>query len=375
MRQLLSLALACAIGACDRPTAPEAHQIARSVEQKFEAGDFQGLDRLFFDPIGMSVATSIRKNDALTITRNGVTESINGYVMESVVVPPRGVGRPSVRRTLMGWPDDFEFALHATTDGYPLIALADGGREGLTPWRGITVNLRDPAKSWVGLTGEIRIADGAAAADCGTATPREAPIRIGGPATHCHVALYDVEGRGEFVRRGELENSMQPLQQRHQLRIAPQRVPGVRFTIDCPDIAPRIGEHQMQQAACVNVTQFWRDNSLFAPTLGIDVAQFRGSQTGAGWSYRTIAAHSRSGAGVGSMMRWSILRPDGTLIEQGSAGPEDSASRPRVEEWFRRVTLAVEDRRIQALVPARDLGLGTSGYELVVLNIDLDGLP
>jgi hypothetical protein len=102
MYRLLTLALgAWLLTACERPTAPEARDIARSVEQKLARGDLKGVQEMFwtFGRAGRFWGGPRSNIAPLAITRDGRTEEVNGVVVE------RGVPSPRRRREAARAPD------------------------------------------------------------------------------------------------------------------------------------------------------------------------------------------------------------------------------------------------------------------------------
>jgi hypothetical protein len=370
------LVFASLAAACDRPTAPEAREIARKVEQRFAEGDFEGIGNMFSGTRGQ-FAYQVRKNDALEIARNGASETINGYVIEEILVAPHGIGRPRIRRTLIGWPDDFAFALHATTDaaaGY--LALVQDSQPRLLSRNGITVNFRTRASALIGLDGEVEIGEPLLDRECGTA-------KVLPPMIHresgvlCNFALYEVDVRGELARASDLHNPLlKSFQRRQHLRIVRQRVPGVRFVITCPDFKPldRFGEEgfEAHNLECREAIHFWRDRDLFAPALGVDVAQMRpvgGAEGVDVWYVRKTKGQGKDWDGK---QRWTIHSPDGRLLESDSGGPlMTNPSRRDLSEWMLKLQATIDDRRIQALIPATEIDSSASRYARVVLDMQL----
>jgi hypothetical protein len=279
-----------------------------------------------------------------------------------------------VRRTLVGWPDDFAFALHATTDastGYKAFTTDSAPR--LSPRSGINIRQRR-ADSWRGTSGSVSISNPIIDAPCGTA--RETPLRtigMSGSGTTCEFALYDVDVFGELLRSTASDGPLRKLIERRQIvRIAPQRVSGVRFTVQCPDFKPgdRFGSESFEphNLECSNLMHFWRHNELFAPELGVDVAQLRPAQ-GEGSAAWYVTPESREQlALVGPQtLRWKIHTPDGRLLEQDSI-PQGTPPpyRRDVDLWMMKAQF---NRRVRALVPASDVDSTASRYAVVVLDL------
>jgi len=364
--------------ACERPTAPEAHDMARQAERRFADGDFDGIGNMFFGNTDGGVVHHLRQTDlnrAMQLSRDGRGESISGFVIEEILIASGGAGRPRVRRTLIGWPDDLAYALHATTDaaaGYNSFATDSAPR--LSARSGITIRQRR-ARSWHGVSGSVSIGDPIIDAPCGTA--KESPLRTIGmrePGTRCEFALYEVDVVGELVRSAPSDGPLRKLLERRQIvRVVQQRVPGVRFTVQCPDFKPgdRFGSESFEphNRECGSLMHFWRHNELFAPELGVDVAQLRPAQGegSAAW-YVTPESRERVPFVGAQTLRWKIHAPDGRLLEQDSI-PRGTPPpyRRDVDLWMMKSQF---NRRVRALVPASDVDSTASRYAVVVLDLE-----
>ena len=371
------------LAACDRPTAPEARAIARSFEQKFEEGDLRGVTQMFMSlgPPGWFWGSNhAHRNQALEIVRNGVRQRINGFVVEDIIVAPAGIGRPSTRRTLVGWPNDFGFAVYATSD------RADGKvvTDGMMPAQGrgdIMVIFRDTAewkpglmpdlsRNWLGRTGVIDVGAGVMRQGCGTAK-EPPPYNFPDPTVTCDFASYPVSLRADFVRMGDTASFLRKPQ---HLRIAPQTIPGVRFVTQCAEADPPAQPPSMTGFACANAMQFWRENDQYAPQLGIDLAGFHRSVQGQGWYVRRT---SRAPGDRSIGPRWSVFTPDGRLIERDSvSGPTTAqAVSDRLSMLVMQAGVTPEDGRVVVIAPARHLVADASRYAVVVLEMEFSTAP
>ena len=185
------------------------------------------------------------------------------------------------------------------------------------------------------------------------------------------------------LRRGRLRRSRVPgrgdsplgklFERRQIVRITPQRVPGVRFTVQCPDFKPgdRFGSETFAPPIqdCAYPLRFWADNNLFAPALGVDVAQMR-APAGEGveqWYVQTFPAEAIEGYGP-FITRWTIHTPDGRLIEADSTGVDRPARRD-LDSWFMKSQFDIKAPRIRALIPATDIDPKASRFAVLVLDL------
>jgi hypothetical protein len=121
-----------------------------------------------------------------------------------------------------------------------------------------------------------------------------------------------------------------------------------------------------------NWYRYWRDNRLFNEKLGVDIRQMRIAPGGMWYSRVLSQLDKREGPSAPYTVRWTIHTPDGTLIQSDSAKPGLMGEN---EDLLRAPTtylgqIAVPSR-MQAVIPARDLGLLRSHYAMVVVHVDI----
>lgn len=330
MYRLLKLAVgAWLLAACERPTAPEARDIARSVEQKLARGDLRGVQEMFwtFGRAGRFWGGPKSNIAPLAITRDGRTEEVNGVVVEEVFVPHDGVGKPLVRRTLAGWPDDLEFAVYVASEAGPFRSPAPPhGRRSNVPANNVMVHRRDTLRTWIAQGAVVRIDEPVIERRCDGL--RDSLSTVLTDTVTCHIGLYQVAVRSELLARPDHESRLRRgLARVHQLVIAPQQMPGVRFTTQCS------AEPGMREPLeCLDPFLFWRDNDQYAPSLGIDVARFEPTSNGTGAWY--VERSQNSDPGPAWITGWTVHTPDGRLVEQGTVDSAGVATPPRnFEEW------------------------------------------
>jgi hypothetical protein len=361
------------LAACREPTAPEARNIARSVEKRFAAGDLRGVHEMFMFMGGAGDAWSLpqAQNEALHIVRDGAPQIINGFVFEEILVPPGGIGKPLIRRSIAGWPKDYEFAVFAFTDSSPGTARPHPENWAFEPHQAATnmfVHIRgDSLRSWVQDAGIVDIGDAVIDRECGAhralaSTRGSLPERV-----TCHFALFDVAVQGAFLTRADQKNrALRSFQHRHRLEIPRQRVPGIRFVTTCPG---RPDLPDQEDFDCMNPIRFWRDNSQYAPALGIDVASMEnmGGYPAKVERWPDGKEHDRT------RVRWTIHTPEGTLIEEGSRGADGVAVPDRDVEGSFAASIPVNVRRMKAIVPARSFNPNASPYGVAVLHVEFLG--
>jgi hypothetical protein len=375
----IALFLGLIVAACREPTAPEARNIARSMEKKFAAGDLRGVHEMFMFLGGAGNAWSLpqAQNEALHIVRDGVPQVVNGFVFEEVLVAPGGIGKPLVRRSMAGWPKDYEFAVFAFSDTHPGTARPRPENWVAEPHQGATnmlVHLRgDSLRSWVQDAGIIDIGDAVIDRECGESQEPLAHTQ-GSPTERvtCHFALFEVAVRGQFLTRADQQNrALRSFQHRHHLEIPRQRVPGIRFVTTCPERPDLPDEEDFD---CLEPIRFWRDNAQYAPSLGVDVASMRRS-SGAipGW-YTRVEKWSDGKAHEHGQVRYTIHAPDGRLLKSGKRLAADETELARqVDDWLLHLNVQPDVRRLQAIVPARFIDRSAPPYEVWVLGMEFLG--
>ncbi|MGH7637847.1 MAG: hypothetical protein ACREOK_09370, partial [Gemmatimonadaceae bacterium] len=321
------------LAGCEKPTAPEAREIAREATKKFEHGDLSGVNGIFtrMGSAGHFRWTNLVRNNALMITQNGASGMIDGYVVEEVVVAPGNRGRPLVERTLVGWPENAAFAVYATSNVHPGSFDRLAERQKLMPYTAMAVHRPDALQSWIATSGIVHIADPIIDRGCDMVKDSPPPIDYPLPDVKCEFALYEVMARAELVERGDLLDAVRrSMAERHSMLILPQRLPGVRFTTTCP--ATLGYDPEPHQSSCGNRLAFWLDNSLYDPSLGVDVRRMRYVYNSL-WAKRAESWPNGKPNHDATWWRWTIHTPDGRLVKQDSAGPADNTTR-QIDQWL-----------------------------------------
>lgn len=328
---------------CERPTAPEARDMARRIETEMLTGNFGHAQLMVMNagPVGMFFSQDHpHGNHALVLNRDGRDATINGYVIEEVLLAPNGFGGPVVRRSLLGWPDDFGFAVHATADGASQLTLIHNGPGARTAVRA-----------------SVEIGESIIERTCPTALGKTA---FGDTITtvSCEFARYDVMAEAEFPR--ERDPSTMAAPRIHRLRVRRQAIPGARFVTRCRDVR---GMEDMQNLypGCMDRYAFWRDNALFARELNVDVTQMKRED---GMYYRRIRGKRQR---QDLTVAWTLHFPDGRLIETGSVSAATPLPYSEKASFMAHLANASPaDRQIQILVAHE-----SSFYAIAVLTLEL----
>jgi hypothetical protein len=362
----IALGLSLALAGCREPTAPEMHTIAKSVEQKFAAGDLRGVHQMFMSigSAGDAWGLPEAQNEAMHILRDGVPMVINGFVFEEIFVPPNGGGRPLIRRSVAGWPKDFAFAVFAVSDIHPGTATPnpDGSDMRHSGFTNMLMHIRgDSLGAWVPHGGTVDIGESVLDRECGRSTtvvPRgHAPERV-----TCHLALFDVSVKGELITERERRARVIPsVEHRHRLEIPRQRLPGIRFVTTCP---PRPDRSNWE---CGHPFWFWRDNALYAPALGIDIGRMKLLEGGL-YAIETWADGRQPESFI---VHWSLHTPDGAVVRSGTGWDLFNVSDTGVNLWDVRPDIPRGLRHMKAIFPATDIDPSASPYTVFVLSLEV----
>ena len=368
-RARLALGLSLPLAACEKPTAPEAREIAREITRRFEHGDVNAINGIFtrMGQAGYFRWTNLARNMAMEVAQDGVVEMINGYVVEEELRPAGGYGGPVTQRTLVGWPNDYGFAVFATTESNPGVFERHVERRHWVPYTTMALHRPDTLDSWVALSGQVHITDAIIDRECqkqGEGVPYNYPL----PDVKCEFALYEVMVRGQFLKGRDMRDAVRrSTARRHTVQILPQRLPGVRFTTTCP--ADPHDDMEYHHSSCRTPFIFWRDNDLYASSLGVDVARLRNTSTGwyahlEKWPDGRERAHPWN-------WRWTIHTPAGELVVRDSGGPGfDRPFPPDFDNWMGFINGAAYARRIQAIIPAQEIDSRASFYDVRVLQLE-----
>jgi hypothetical protein len=376
---IAALSLSVALAACREPTGPEIQTIARSVEQKARSGDLDGLREMmkqitqpyssfFFYNNVFGARTAL--NEALSILRDGVREQVNGFVVEEIVLTPDGLGEPLVRRSVIAWPNDFAFALHAGSEAHPgsITGGPPGNTENNIPDMYISLLTRgNPVQSWAVQEGTVDIAEAEIDRECARSSERP-PMHYSADTTQCRWAMFPVAVRGDFLTEADHRNPIRrATARRHRIEFESQRLPGIQFITRCPE-EPSYNAGYWSHA-CNQPLVFWRKNTQYAPSLGIDVPKMENFDGTFVHFEKWPDRRRRDLTSLG--MRWTFHTPNGVLVEAGSRGPIDIYdTRERDYKRAFEVGTPPDVRRVKAIWPARSVDTNASPYEVVVLTVE-----
>jgi hypothetical protein len=316
------------------------------------------------------------------VSKDDEAEQFNAVVIDRVFVPPKGFGEPLSRRTFIAWLPTAKYGVLALTEssdhGVGTFANYDKPRESdeLHPQTLLVAPHARTEDWWLGRRGRVIIEPLESSTTC--------PFPNGGADSTglltCGVATYTVQIDGELVRRLDAQNSLIPdaLKQRHRLAVPSQRVRGIRFTIHCHPT--EIVWQSPYQLGCTNPFIFWRNNALFARSLGVDIAQMkRLDQAGSGGEYgRTVQAGSDTQPDEPRTVRWKLYDTDGTLVDQDTRidyTPSPEFKPTNDQSWLHYELLRCADGlgyggRRQCLIDQGGHSRRRSSYGLFVLDIE-----
>jgi len=328
-------------GACARTPAPKAREIASRLTRDRETGNTTRFDWRSFLQHALTAQTFNATSSRLVeIERDGARETINGFVLEDVFVPP-GSGTPRTRRSFIAWPESNRYYVVSTAELHPSsiarLHSFDEQRSWYRPNAFAAVQDAQPAQSWLPREGTLDIADGMDAKPC----PEEF-IRIELPnaaqahePVTCQLAFYRVRLEGQFVTRGDDESQiLEQWKKRHAMIVREQVVPGVRFTTSCKVDSPtrRNREPSTSTNWCLaNHPAFWRGQSTFDKSV-VDVTQMA-NDSAMFYPYRRIES-GFGRPGQAWMYRWTFRAPDGRLVEQDSAYSTEDQEPPRISKRY-----------------------------------------
>jgi hypothetical protein len=313
----LSVTLALLVAACERVTAPKALEIVDNLERKLESGGLMSIQNYLEMTQNAGVSLfDFHGRSLLGVMRDGSMEQLNAVVVERVYLPPDSGGTAIVRRTLFAWPDSAQFAIVALSELHP----GDVGtsqyfdpNERLSPPAVLTVHFPKKEDLWIPRSGVVDIAAVAPEGSCPLRVtqydyPRPDPIS-------CELASFAVQIHGDLVREADTHSALlASLVKRHQVLITSQRVHGVRFTVDCSKAKPIEKGGTLR---CFDNLGFWRADSLFAKSLGVDVSRTK-NKPGTSLYYRQIRPGHGTSADGDWVLRWTVSAPNGRTIVRDS---------------------------------------------------------
>jgi hypothetical protein len=363
--------------ACDKVTAPHALEIANDVEQRlWHDWTPSSLGGVIGDGSALNMWMAASDRSSIAVDRDGTVDEIGAVVVERVYVPPNGQGLPVSRRSLVAIPQNTSYGILAfTSTNEDNRDVLEYDNDDLNPRPSLVVAHPHEEDWWIPRMGRVGIEPIEAGSTC--------PFNNGGSdaadssgAVTCNVSTYLVHVEGELVRRLDAQNSLIPeaLKQRHRLQVGSQRVKGIRFTIHCPakDPIKLVGKTWYGIECNGNPIAFWRSNSLFAPSLGVDVTRMTRTRPGtASFVYgRTLREGTEKQPPGSRVLRWTLWYPDGTLLKRDST-IDYRDGRPGDEQWLADCLPGMQyGGRRQCIVPQLGLPGMRSPYGVLVLDME-----
>ena len=361
-------------------TAPRALQIADETERGlWQNWTPNSLGAALGEMSAINAWMASGDRSGTIVSLDGGTDSIGAVVVERVYLPADGHGIPFARRSLVAFPQNTSYGILALTENNADDRRGLDGNEhtdDLNPHPALTVARPREEDWWIPRSGHVVIEPVETGAVCPFALDGGDVAADSAGRVTCHLAIFNVRLAGEFVRRLDAQNSLIPeaLKQHHRLDVAPQRVKGIRFTVKCPvDALDGLGK-SWYGLTCFGPFRFWRNSSLFARSLDVDITQMQPLTTmGSSYRYyRTLRAGSRLSIGDPHTVRWTMSYPDGSLIVRDSMTRLSELATSTYPYWLvqdcARGMLSGERR--QCLV---DLGFDPKNqlrYRIAVLDIE-----
>lgn len=340
--------LVLSVAACERVTAPEALKVADRIEAEVAQGRFDNFHKLLMFgadvgpvPFGQRARGApfvpVTQTASLFVERDGGTEPVNAFVIERVYVPYDDAGTPVRRRTLVVWPDSFEYSLVARTENGARSIDRNGfypemGSDHLHPASGVRLARPRDEDSWIGRSGSISIEPAGADSACpqfSTAPGAEPAERV-----DCHATTFSVRVDAELDRAGDTTLArLTGIPTVHRFRVVEQRVPGLRFTVHCAKLDFKTldwSKVDINSPCNSHPEAFWRNDTLFAPRLGVHIADFTHiGPPGSSIIARTIERGQPAAPGTipRGYLRWTAYMPNGKLVVSDSASIAHLSSR------------------------------------------------
>lgn len=371
--------LALSLSACERVTAPQALVAVDKVEetlwrdwtpdaiQSANEGNFYGVWK------------SLGDSSSIVVVNNGATDRLHAAVIERVFIPPPGGGAPFSRRSLVAWSEHVSYGLLAVTQTSPSEHSTITSQVDDDPLRPRPVLVAPRARNedwWIPGSGTLTIDRQPTTSQCPFANGHD---EVGKPEIPtmltCEVGTYIVEANGDLVRRFDAENKLVPDQfkQHHQIVVGPQQVQGIRFIVHCPDRDPMSMSRYSDRylTGCGNYPfPFWRSNDLFAPSLGVDIAQMKCEKN---WQPMICGHTLRAGRfprpDGPRMVRWTLSYPDGTVKERGA---DTALFADEDHVWLAECSAydVFFGGRRQCLIPEMTVPKWRSRYRMLVLDME-----
>ena len=276
------------LGACDRPTAPQARDQIENAERgvlegRLSLGDLH-LEKLLYNSVGPYMWFPA---DTLTVERDGETTRYLAHVVERVYLPPsRAGGRPYVKRTLLAWDKENHRGLAFAAD--------DSVADIVSPTRRLTAedtperiwrrpafavqSERDARDAWFGTEGRVDFGVATKVGPCSLTQGNVGarfPIMDTDPGltTTCDDVRFTMTGATLLEKRRTPERAgflARWTSSKMSVRFDNQSVRGTRITTQCPD---EPNPRTFLAWECYTYLLFWRDQTQFAAGLGLDVTR------------------------------------------------------------------------------------------------------
>jgi hypothetical protein len=317
-------------------------------------------------------------HERLTVVRDGKRERLRAVVVERVYAPDGGIGGPLSRRWLSAWRDDGRYAVFAGTELDPGSIRRKTSFErddALAPPAVLMMPSGDPGESWLPRAGSLRIAREPGSGECPFTFLDDGVPLSARQQVICQIIWYDVELDADAISRGDLRDGPDTAANAarrtttHHIRIRRQRVPGIRFTVRCRD-GEKPEMWNVFDPCLGSPIQFWRDNALYTPSLGVDVSRMK-----KGTSMGEFCALVRTGEFAMPpsgrvLLRWTVSAPDGRQLVRDSTAevPPSWLS----FDYYRNVPIG---GRVQCLFPGYLLPFRSSRFSVAVVDLEADALP
>ncbi|MEP6493332.1 MAG: hypothetical protein ABJF01_11680 [bacterium] len=375
------------LAGCDRPTVPTARDGIQNAQRTVPDGNggstnFQ-LAMLLQAVNNEGFTPKNHPTDTVVVERNGDALRLVATVVEHVYLPSPGIGaRPYARRTVLAWNwAEKRGLVLMSEDPHSDIALPT--RQYTDRWemgslfehRGFVLQSEPNGKeAWFGRDGQLEIKNGTTTGPCPFSSKiagYEAGLRKGElpPDMTCETVRYPVSA-STTLERGD-PNNRSPLEDlighHPSLRLDEQMISGVRFVTKCPTT------FRGEVPVGCNVMNFWRDNTQFAPQLGVDLVRMHSRQDYLYWQ-EVASGSGRLYTAVPMMMagpvQFTLYGADGRVLLERTARSVENDSTLRQVIMIASLPLRVGYHG-RIVAPARRFGLAADPYAMSVLDFVL----
>jgi hypothetical protein len=387
------LVLGLLAAACDRPTAPQVRDAVEKAQTELMTGVFQQRSVQQYQQIQYALErTNWYPKGLVEVERGGRPERYVATVMERVYLPPAASGAaPYVRRMLIAW----------DAEAHRGIVLASDDSDATITFPSPALNYpTNPSRLWQRIAFATQIESGSG--DAWYASEGALTFRLGpvsGPCTRlkyggdfgfpfteretkkadiCQEVSYRVSAAAVLEHRspdkgpGVLDRWTTS---KVNVRLPEATVPGIRIITQCPEWD---GKSIEMVGGCMNVFDFWRDQSQFAPELGVDLSRMTEVGTNNGlfmqhWIVGTGPEFQCCERMVNVPVRYTISLPNGTVlrkVETNDPGKDTILTRVR----FLRLGAAVREGS-RTLVFGQGLGMIHNQYTPLLLDLSILPCP